>query len=177
MPEIKHRQVNASPEIDYGEIHIPDDRHLGTGSFKTVTKPGALAGGKAVLSIMFNPPAFPISVNLNPSTKEIPVLLGFADGSGPISRKIYSFPENVALSDSHEFEVTFKDWEISGLLMSGVSLELKESSNIGISTDGLLPPGSPIPEHEGSLVITLPSHNLPREFQDRILDDIFDLVV
>jgi len=41
--------------------------------------------------------------------------------------------------------------------------------------EGLLPPGSPIPEHEGSLILTLPSHNLSKEVQDRILDDIFDL--
>ena len=30
MPEIKHRQTNPSPEIEYAEIHIPDSRHLGT---------------------------------------------------------------------------------------------------------------------------------------------------
>lgn len=175
MPEIKHRQINPSPEVDYAEIYIPDDRHLGTGSFKTVTKRGALSSGKAISSITVNPPAFQISLNLNPSTKEIPVLLGFADGSDPISGKVYFFPENFNLSASHEFEVTFKDWGINELLMDGILLELKESSSIGISTEGLLPPGAPIPEHVGSLDLTVPSYRLPKDIQEQILDDIFDL--
>jgi hypothetical protein len=125
MSEIKHRQEKSIPEIDYAEIYIPDDRHLGTGLFKTVIKPGALSTGKAVASLMVNVPIFKILLDLNPSTKEILVLLGFADGSDPISRKIYLFPENVNLLDSHEFQVTFKDWEITGLSMDGVSLGLK----------------------------------------------------
>ena len=162
-----HRQVSASPEIEYAEIHVPDDRHLGTGNFTTVTKPSALSSGKAVSSIMFNPPLFQISLNLNPSTGEIPVLLGAANGSDPTSRKVFFFQEQVSLADSHEFKVTFEDWQITGLYVDGTSLpEMPE---------GLLPPGSPIPEHEGSLVLTLPSHNLSKEVQDRILDDIFDL--
>ena len=40
MPEIKHRQDKASPEIEFAEIYIPDDRRLGTRSFKTVIKAG-----------------------------------------------------------------------------------------------------------------------------------------
>ncbi|MCJ7744059.1 MAG: hypothetical protein MUO99_05815 [Dehalococcoidales bacterium] len=93
MSEIRHRQEKPSPEIDYAEIYIPDDRHLGTGLFKTVTKPGALSTGQAVSSLMINVPTFQISLNLNPLTKEIPVLLGFADNRDPISRKVYFFPE------------------------------------------------------------------------------------
>ena len=167
MPEIKRRQVSASPEIEYAEIHIPDDRHLGTGRFTTVTKPSALSSGKAVSSIMFNPPLFQISLNLNPSTGEIPVLLGAANGSDPTSRKVFLFQEQVSLADSHEFKVTFEDWQITGLYIDGTSLpEMPE---------GLLPPGAPIPEHEGTIVLTFPKHDLPKEVQDRILDDIFDL--
>jgi len=175
MSEIKRRQTNPSPEIDYAEIHIPDDRNLGTGSFVNVTKRGALAGAKAVSSIMVNPPVFQISVNFNPSTNEIPVILGFADGSYPISRKTYFFPENLNVSDSHEFKVTFKDWEITGLSMDSGLLELKESLGIGITTEGLLPPGAPIPEHVGSLILNVPAPHFPQEIRERILDDIFDL--
>lgn len=167
MPEIEHHQDNPSPEIEYGEIHIPDDKYLGTGSFITVTKPGALSRGKAVSSIMFNPPLFQISLNLNPSTGEIPVLLGAANGSDPTSGKMYLFQERVSLTDSHEFKVTFEDWQITGLYIDGVSLPERP--------EGLLPPNSPIPEHEGTLILTLPKHDLPKEIQDRILDDIFDL--
>jgi hypothetical protein len=167
MPEIRHRQDKPSPEIEYAEIHIPDDRHLGTGSFTTVTKPSALSTGKAVSSIMFNPPSFQISLNLNPSTGEIPVLLGAANGSDPISRKVFLFQEQVGRADSHEFKVTFEDWQITGLYMDGTLLpEMPE---------GLLPPGAPIPEHEGTLILTVPAHYFPQELQNRILDDIFDL--
>lgn len=175
MPEIKHRQANASPEIDYAEIHIPDDNNLGTGSFKTVIKCGALSSGKAISSIMLNPPVFQISVNLNPSTNEIPVLLGFADSSDPISVKTYFFPENVNVSDTHEFKVTFRNWEITGLSIDSVLLELKYSLGTGISTEGLLPPGSPIPEHVGTLILNVPAPSFPQEVRDRILDDVFDL--
>ena len=175
MAEIKHRQTNGSPEIEYAEIYIPDGSYLGTGSFKTVIKPDVFSSKKAVSSIMYNPPVFQISVNLNPSTKEIPVLLGFADSSDPISTKTYFFPENVNVSDSHEFEVTFRNWEITGLSMDRVLLELKYSLGTGISTEGLLPPGSPIPEYVGSLVLTVPAHYFPQEIRDIILDDIFDL--
>ncbi|MCJ7744058.1 MAG: DUF4263 domain-containing protein [Dehalococcoidales bacterium] len=37
-----------------------------------------------------------------------------------------------------------------------------------------MPPGTPIPEHEGSLVLTIPKHNLPTAIQEKALDDIFD---
>ena len=59
--------------------------------------------------------------------------------------------------------------------MDGVSLGVKESFGMGISQEGLLPPGSPIPEREGTLVITLPSHELSKDLQEKILDEIFDL--
>jgi len=175
MSEIKRRQTNPSPEIDYAEIHIPDDGNLGSGSFITVTKRGALSSGKAISSIMINPPVFRISVNLNPSSKEIPVLLGFADGSDPISRKTFFFPENVNISDPHKFEVTFRNWDITGLSMDRVSLGLKESLGTGIATEGLLPPGSPIPEHVGTLILNVPASSFPQKIREGILDDIFDL--
>lgn len=167
MPEIKRRQINPCPEIDYAEIHIPDDRNLGTGSFINVTKRGALSSGKAISSIMINLPVFQISVNFNPSTKEIPVLLGLANGSDAISKKTYLFPEIVSVSDSHEFETTFENWEITGLYMDRTLLQE--------TIEGLLPPGAPIPEHLGTIILTLPKHDLPQEVQDKILDDIFDL--
>lgn len=175
MSEIKHRQEKPSPEIDYAEICIPDGRYLGTGIFKTVTKPGALSAGKAVSSLMIKAPAFQISLNLNPLTKEIAVLLGFANGSDPISRKIYFFPESTNFLDSHDFQVSFRDWEITELSMDGVLLGLKESSSLGIITKGLLAPGTPIPEHVGSLELTVPRHNIPRDIQEKVLDNIFDL--
>ncbi len=167
MPEIRHRQVNASPEIEYAEIYIPDDKILGTGSFKTVINPGGLAKGKVVSSIMINLPVFQISVNLNPSTGEIPVLLGLADNSAPISSRTFIFPDDVDFSDKHEFEVTFESWRVVKLCMDGITLRSPP--------EGLLPAGVPIPEPEGTLQLTIPKHYFPKEVQDKILDDIFDL--
>lgn len=166
MPEIKRRQTNPSPEIEYTEIYIPDDRYLGTGSFKTVTKCGVLSSEKAISSIMINPPIFQISINLNPATREIPVLLGCADGSDPISRKVYIFPENINVSDQHEFEITFENWKITGLHMDKVLLT---------EIEGLLPPGAPLPEHLGTVELIIPRANFPQEIKDKILDDVFDL--
>jgi hypothetical protein len=37
-----------------------------------------------------------------------------------------------------------------------------------------LPPGAPIPEHEGSFVFLRPRRNLPAAIREKILDDIFD---
>lgn len=169
MPEIKHRQENASPEIEYAEIHIPDDRVLGTGSFKTVIKPGGLSKEKVVSSIMINVPVFQISVNLNPSTGEIPVLLGLADDSAPISSRTFIIPDDVDFSDKHEFEATFKSWRVVKLCMDGAPLSSP--------TEGLLPAGTPIPEHEGTLELLTPNPhlNLTEETKNKTLDDIFDL--
>ncbi len=167
MPEIKHRQVNASPEIEYGEIHIPDDKNLGAGNYKIVIKKGAFSGKKVISSIMINVPVFQISVNFNPATLEIPVLLGRADGSAPISSKTYLFPDYLSISDSHEFKVAFEKWQITGLYFDGIPLRE--------SIEGLLLPGAPIPEHLGSLQLTIPSPYFPKEVQTRIIDGIFDL--
>ncbi len=167
MPEIKHRQVNASPEIEYGEIHIPDDKNLGAGNYKIVIKKGAFSGKKVISSIMINVPVFQISVNFNPATLEIPVLLGRADSSDPISSKTYMFPDYFSASDSHEFKVTFEKWQIIGMYFDGIPLREV--------VEGLLPPGAPIPEHLGSLMLTIPSPYFPKEVQTRIIDDIFNL--
>lgn len=166
MPEIKHRQTNPSPEIDYAEIYIPDNRYPGTGSFKTVTKRDVLSSEKSISSIMINPSVFQISVNLNPASREISVLLGRADGSDPISRKGYILPENISISDPHEFEVTFENWKITELHMDKVLLT---------EIEGLLPLGTPVPEHLGTLQLITPRANFPQEIKDKILDDIFDL--
>ncbi|MFH1702787.1 MAG: Shedu anti-phage system protein SduA domain-containing protein [Nitrospirota bacterium] len=171
MPEIKHRQTNPRPEIEYAEIYIPDDRYFGTGSFKTVVKSGALSGEKSISNIMINPPIFQISVNLNPATREIHILLGHADGSDPLSRKLYVFPKDVSVPETNEFEVTFENWEITGLYMDKVSLmEIEE-----LEMEGLLLPGAPLPEHLGTLVLMVPRFNFPQEVKNKILDCIFDL--
>ena len=41
--------------------------------------------------------------------------------------------------------------------------------------DGLLPPGAPLPEHLGNMMLTLPKHSWPEETREKILDEIFNL--
>lgn len=167
MPEIKHRQINPNPGVEYGEIHIPDDRALGTGSFKIVTKPNAFVEHKAISSIMINVPVFQISVNFNPAIYEIPVLLGYADGSEPKSMKIFLFPVYINIHNTHEFIVTFNGWQITEMRMDEKPLRER--------MEWELPYGTPIPEHQGNLVLTIPGHSLPCEVQEAVVNNIFDL--
>lgn len=174
MPEIKHRQINPSPEIEYAEIYIPDNRNLGTGSFKLVTKP-MLSTIKAISGVMINPPIFQISVNINTETGEIPVLLGRADGSDPISMKVYQLPGDVDFSKSHEFKATFENWKVTGLYMDGIPLKEKEYVETWVSQGGRIPLNKQIPEHEGTLIFRIPDPGFLQDIKKRILDDLFDL--
>ncbi len=124
MPAIKHRQPNASPEVEYGEINIPDDKNLGTGTFTTLLKPNALLGTKTISSIMINAPRFQISVNINPGTKEIPVLLGRADADH-ISGKIFLLSANIDPTVSHTFVAAFENGQVLGLELDGTPLKVK----------------------------------------------------
>jgi hypothetical protein len=125
MAEIRHRQHGGSPEIEYSEIYIPDDKVLGTGSFTTILKPNALSKKNPIISLMVNVPIFQISVNINPQTKEIPVLLGKADGTDPISKKIYMILSDIDMVKSSTFVAHFENWEITGLSINGSELTQK----------------------------------------------------
>lgn len=125
MADIKHRQHGGAPGIEYAEIYIPDDKLLGNGIFTTVLKPDALTKNKPIISIMINVPIFQISVNINPGTKEIPVLLGKADGTEPLSKKLFLIPETLRTTKTNKLVVKFINWEITGLTLNGVDLPQK----------------------------------------------------
>lgn len=125
MAEIRDRQNNPGPGINYSEIYIPDDQNLGTGKYTTVLQPDALAKKDPILSIALNAPIFQISVNINPATKEIPVLLGKADGSPPVSRKVFKLPQNIELTDAYTFKALFENWQVKELTMNAVSLHVQ----------------------------------------------------
>jgi hypothetical protein len=124
MAEVRHRQPSSAPGIEYGEIFIPDDNDMGTGTFTTLLQANALSAGNPIASIMLNKPKFQISVNINPGTKEIPVLLGKADGSDPAEKKLFLLPQNLDVSVSHEFVATFENWKVTDLQLNGESLSL-----------------------------------------------------
>jgi len=123
MPPTKHSQPNPSPEIEYGEINIPDDQNLGEGRFITVLRPRALIANKPIMSIMINVPVFQISVNINPQTNLVPVLLGKADNSDPLSQKVYRIPKDIDKLKRLTIVASFKNWRITGLSLDEKSLE------------------------------------------------------
>ncbi len=123
MTPIVNRQANPSLEIEYSEIYIPDKGNLGTGSFTTRIKSKVLLAGKAVSSMMLLIPHFQLTVTLNPATGKVPVLLGRADGSAPLSRKTFLLPENINHNISHDFIVKFQNWTTISFIMDTVLLE------------------------------------------------------
>ncbi len=124
MPPIKHRQSNPSYLVAYGEIDIPDDKDLGTGSFTTMLKPNALVVNNVINSQMVNVPVFQISVNIDNTKKEVSALLGKADGSDPLSRKLFHIPPEIDFKPERLFLVHFKDWQVVSMELDGK--ELKE---------------------------------------------------
>ena len=130
MKGIKKRIESQSPQIEFSEINIPDKNRIGTGSYLTVIKPNYLNKKEPIISIMFNPPSFQISVNINPATRKIPIMLGKVDGSDPISVKTFLLPERISKLNSYTFKVTFKDWKILELFMNEKSLETTKNLSI-----------------------------------------------
>jgi hypothetical protein len=121
VPEIRHQQPGASPEISLAEIHIPDDSDWGTGTFTTVLTPSALLSTKHISSLMLNAPHFQISVTINPN-RNIPILIGKADGSDPMHRVTYVLPHGVDLREAKWLVVHFAGWRIMGASLDGAHL-------------------------------------------------------
>ena len=130
---IEHRQQNPSPEIEYSIIAIPDENDLGTGRFITLLKANALSSAKAIASMVVNVPVFQISVNINPETREIPVLLGRVDGTDPISGRLFVLPPTVISQVAHEFVAKFESWKVTGLELDGQPLDEKPRQEVEIN--------------------------------------------
>jgi hypothetical protein len=123
---IKSRGHKPVPGIEYSEIRIPNEKNLGTGNFKTVLEPGALAKINPVVSSIINEPVFKLLVNINLADESVTALLGKADKSPPLSRRTFKLPKKFKVSDTHMFEVIFKDWKLKELKMNGKKLRLLE---------------------------------------------------
>ncbi len=126
MSEIKSHETNPLPGIDYSEIHIPDENILGTGIFTTVLESKAIAKINPIISSIINVPIFQLMVSINSVESEITVLLGKADNSPALSRKIFILPKKFDISNKHQFDVIFKDWEIKDLKMNGNKLQIAD---------------------------------------------------
>ena len=128
MVEVRNRMENPSPDIAFQEIHIPNDANFGTGTFrflanKEVLVPPARPEPKAVVAIVLNPPRFQLSVSVNPGTREIPVLLGRADGTPPLASRVFVLPLGMDTGAAHEFGVVFRNWRVLSVEMDGQELE------------------------------------------------------
>ena len=123
MAEIKSRDNNPVPGIDHSEIHIPDENNLGTGTFITVLEPNAMAKINPIISSIINEPVFMLMVSINLAIESVTVMIGKADKTPPLSRKVFKLPEEIDLPATHTFDVGFGEWKIESLRMDGEPLE------------------------------------------------------
>lgn len=122
MGKVLHRQDKPGPGIKYSIIEIPDDQNLGMGKYTIVIEPATIAKNQPIIGIILNKPVFQLSVNINPQTKEIPVLLGKADGSDPISNVLFNLPNNIELKEEYVFVTQFENWQVVSLTMNDIPL-------------------------------------------------------
>jgi hypothetical protein len=118
MAEIRSKEENPVPGIDYSEIRIPDEKNIGTGTFKTVLIPAAMNKNNPIISTIINVPFFQLLVNIDSKKYEVTVLLGKADKSPALSRKVYELSEKIDFLKAHSFTVKFINWEIKKLMMN-----------------------------------------------------------
>ena len=123
MAALKHRQNKPSPQIKYSELELPEEKDFGTGRFTSVLKKQALRTPE-IVSIIFDPSRFQLSVKLNTHTKQIPVGLGKAVGTPLVSSKTFLLPQGLFVADTHTLVCEFKDWKIVSLTLDDI--ELKE---------------------------------------------------
>jgi hypothetical protein len=126
MAEVKSRENNPVPGIDYSELLIPDEMNLGSGSFVTVLEPDAMSKINPIISSVVNEPVFLLMVSINLAIESVTAMIGAADKSPPRSRKVYKLPRDLRTEDVHNFNVVFREWEIRGLTLDGKELELSE---------------------------------------------------
>ncbi len=126
MAEIRSRDNNPVPGIDHSEIYIPDEKNVGVGTFITVLEPNAMAKISPIISSIINEPVFQLIVSINLAIESATVMIGKADKSPPLSRKVFKLPKEIELPDAHRFEVVFGNWDIESLKLDGENLEENE---------------------------------------------------
>ena len=124
MAGIESHDKKPVPGVEYSEIQIPDDNNLGTGTFTTMLEPNALAKINPIISSIQNEPVFQLIVSINLAIESVTAMIGKADDTPPLSRKVFSLPKEIAVKDAHRFDVLFKDWQIEETAIDGVKLEL-----------------------------------------------------
>jgi hypothetical protein len=121
MPEIRHQQPGAGPEVSLAEIHIPNDADLGTGTFTTLLVDRALLSNKVIASVMVNAPAFQVSVTINPN-RDIVTLLGRADSPTPQSKVVFRLPNGLDFRPALRLVIAFAGGQIVAGSINGQPL-------------------------------------------------------
>jgi hypothetical protein len=124
MAKIESHEKKPVPGVDHSIIQIPDDNNLGTGTFITMLEPNALAKINPIISSIQNEPVFQLIVSINLAIESVTAMIGKADDTPPLSRKVFSLPKEIVVKDAHRFDAAFKDWQIEEMSMDGVKLEL-----------------------------------------------------
>jgi len=126
MTEIKSREDRPLPGIEYSEIFIADENDLGTGVFTTIVEARALAKINPIMSSIINEPVFQLILNINSAEEAATVLLGKADNTPALSRKVFKIPEDTRIQEAHTFTINFSGWDVKTLEMDGNELQLAE---------------------------------------------------
>lgn len=124
MAAIESLEKKPVPGVDYSMIRISDEDNLGTGIFTTMLEPNALAKINPIISSIQNEPVFQLIVSINLAIESVTAMIGTADNTPPLSRKVFSLPKEIIVKNSHRFDVGFKDWHIEEMILDGVKLEL-----------------------------------------------------
>ena len=126
MAEIKHREDNPIPGVDYSEIRIPDEHDLGTGEFTTMLPKKALSKMNPIISNVMNDPYFMLIISINLGIDQVTAVLGKTHDEPPISRKVFNIPKDFNVEDAHEFTVSFKEWDVTEMKLNGKEMEIAE---------------------------------------------------
>ncbi|MEN8264948.1 MAG: hypothetical protein ABFR82_15970 [Nitrospirota bacterium] len=126
MAELKHREDNPIPGVDYSEIRIPDEKYLGTGEFTTMVPKKALSKINPIISNVMNDPYFLLIVSINLGIDQVTAVLGKTHDEPPISRKVFNIPKDFDVKDAHDFTVSFKEWDVTGMTLNGKEIERAE---------------------------------------------------
>lgn len=122
MAEMKNRESNPVPGVEYSEIYISDEKDMGTGTFTTVLEPKALKKINPIISSIQNEPVFMLIVSINIAIAQVTAMIGKSHNTAPLDRKVFNIPESIDDQEANDFTVSFNDWDIKSMILNGNEL-------------------------------------------------------
>ena len=126
MGEIKSREENPVPGVEYSEIHIPDEDNLGNGVFTTVLHPGAFSKTNPIISSIMNEPFFVLILSMNIAIESVTAMIGKSQNARPLDRKVFKIPSDIDIKEPINFQITFNDWDLLEMELNGAKMEVAE---------------------------------------------------